>query len=355
MYLHKFILVMGVFLFHTLFAESLFENTEQKQELDSVKLHMPPARPTVTDVKFHVDEISEIDVVENSFNMIGYMELNWEDPRLKFDVQVEGTPEKVYIRDEAEEKLDSIWWPDIEFINALQKREIKNSYLSIMHTGKIVYKEKFSVVLAGEFDLFRFPFDSQKLEVEIESFSWPAHSLEFHTENSHFTFRDEFHIPEWKIEEIETEIVQKKRPQNEAKFYELEVNIELKREAGYYLWKVMLPMIVIVIVLMFVFLIDPTDLGDRLQVSFIGILTVVAYQFVIADKLPNIPYFTLADGILTCSFVIMILTTLQSAYVKILSEKNLDAANRFDKLSMIYYLGMYLLAMLVVFVYHYFK
>jgi len=44
-----------------------------------------------------------------------------------------------------------------------------------------------------------------------------------------------------------------------------------------------------------VFWMDKSLLGDRLSISFIGILTVVSYQILLGETLPRIAYFTLTN------------------------------------------------------------
>ena len=59
---------------------------------------------------------------------------------------------------------------------------------------------------------------------------------------------------------------------------------------------VILPLVVIVLLSFSVFWMDRSSVGDRLGVSFIGILTGVAYQLVMSDHLPRISYVTLMHG-----------------------------------------------------------
>lgn len=52
-----------------------------------------------------------------------------------------------------------------------------------------------------------------------------------------------------------------------------------------------------------------SSLGDRISVSFIGILTAVTYQVILSEILPRISYLTLInDGFLGVSFFIMSMT-----------------------------------------------
>jgi hypothetical protein len=50
---------------------------------------------------------------------------------------------------------------------------------------------------------------------------------------------------------------------------------------------------------------DRSSLGDRMDISFLGILTIVAYQIMFGDILPRISYTTLIHVFLFISFVTM--------------------------------------------------
>jgi nitrogen fixation/metabolism regulation signal transduction histidine kinase len=65
--------------------------------------------------------------------------------------------------------------------------------------------------------------------------------------------------------------------------------------------------------------------GDRLSISFIGILTVVAYQMVLGDILPRISYFTLTNGFLNLSFIIMCASVVINLRVSILDRQGKSA------------------------------
>ena len=49
-------------------------------------------------------------------------------------------------------------------------------------------------------------------------------------------------------------------------------------------------------------------MGDRISVSFVGILTAVAYQIVVGDLLPHVSYITVMHGFLNFSYLIMCAT-----------------------------------------------
>jgi hypothetical protein len=81
-----------------------------------------------------------------------------------------------------------------------------------------------------------------------------------------------------------------------------------------------------------VFWMDTSSLGDRISVSFIGILTVVTYQVILSEILPKISYFTLInDGFLSFSFFIMCMTVIVNLRVGYLDRHGMsEAGDRFD-------------------------
>ena len=68
--------------------------------------------------------------------------------------------------------LDDIWNPDVEVINQHTPRSIANWVITIDDEGTVVYEERFTAELSSDFDLRRFPFDSQRVRMVVESFRY---------------------------------------------------------------------------------------------------------------------------------------------------------------------------------------
>ena len=81
-----------------------------------------------------------------------------------------------------------------------------------------------------------------------------------------------------------------------------------------------------------VFWMDQSSVGDRVSVSFIGILTVVAYQIVLSEILPRISYVTLMNGFLNMSFFVVCASVLVNLWVGSLDRRGQSAAgDRIDR------------------------
>ena len=135
-------------------------------------------------------------------------------------------------------------------------------------------------------------------------------------------------------------------------FSEFLMTIHVTRQFGFYIWKVLFPLIILVIMCFAVFWMDDEGLSSRLGVGFTGVLTVVAYQFIATGSLPKVPYITLMDSYIAFSFVIMVVTIFQSIVVSGYNKDDKkETALRIDKISryifpLVYIIGIGVLTIL---------
>ena len=102
--------------------------------------------------------------------------------------------------------------------------------------------------------------------------------------------------------------------------YRVQLELTLDRNPSNIIWKILLPLALLVLSMWAIFWMGKDSLGDRLNISFIGILSVIAYQFLIAGDTPRIDYFTFVDSFLLISFAILFTTILESIWVHWLIE-----------------------------------
>lgn len=307
----------------------------QQGEEDEIYFGFPPNPdgPTLVGMGLFIDEISDINELDESFSVEAYMELIWCDPREAFDESEIGVTQKILVRNDADAKLDQIWWPTIAIVNEVGGRETKNLELIIAADGTVRYKEKFSVAIENHFELTRFPFDSQELEIEIESFTWDASFVIFHVEADRMGISDEVTPAAWRVGSIDAYVESAQEIRERTAFSEFKMTINVARDAGFYVWKVLMPLLVLVFISWAVFWISVDDLAGRLGVLFTGILTVVAYQLVLSSGLPPVSYFILTDVLIGYSFLLMTLTVVENISLSALHRSGREAqAERMDRI-----------------------
>ena len=288
------------------------------------------AGPTLVDIGMYIVSVTNIDEVENSFEVEAFTDMVWCDPRLAFDPEEVGVEEKLFLEEDAVTYLEGVWWPDVTFINEAEPVEIENQLLRVFPGGSVKYQLILGLNLEGKFDLQKFPFDAQILPIQMESFAWDKNILEFHSQQDRIGFSDEFQLPEWDVNSVRTKVVERKEVRDRSPFSEFIVEIEVLRLRGYYLYKILFPLLLLIISSWSVFWMSRDALADRLGVSLTGTLSVVAYQFLISDSLPRISTITFMDSIILISFTFMILTIFENVAVSSIIEDDEKRAEQID-------------------------
>jgi len=139
-------------------------------------------------------------------------------------------------------------------------------------------------------------------------------------------------LPDWKITGFETkELPYTVIPGYDSPGYAFEFTAE--RHVQYYIWKIILPLVLIVLMSWSVFLIDPTNAGTKIGVATTAMLTLIAYRFVVESQVPRVPYLTrldifiLADTLLILSSLFMV--TMTAFLVRIEKE---NVARKIDRI-----------------------
>jgi hypothetical protein len=260
-------------------------------------------KPVDVQIGFYLEEVLRIDEGANTFDVKGYLSLVWTDPRLKFSATDEGLPAKIYLEEDARLLLEKIWWPDIEFVNETRKREVNNEEVIVSADGRVEYKERFATTLATRYDMWAFPFDSQKLVMDIESFAWSSDDLTFRVQDNIVGFSTEFFLPGWDVLDVRETIRSHQEPRDRAPFSELEAVITIRRDPGFFLWKFLFPLTVVMLLVTGVLWMPPDLIKDRVGATLTGILTSAAYGFTIGRYMPEHVYATYLDSLVLFALI----------------------------------------------------
>ncbi len=88
----------------------------------------------------------------------------------------------------------------------------------------------------------------------------------------------------------------------------LQVEIVAERRPGHLVRVVVLPLMLIVALSWVIFWMDRESLSNRINISFIALLTVVAFQIMVEQALPAIPDLTLMAGFLAINYLLLAAT-----------------------------------------------
>lgn len=278
----------------------------------------PPHQPTKVQIGVYLVALTRVDPPSESFPTFKaeiFLDLKWHDPRLAFDPSEVGTDREVFLEHEAELELERIWWPDVEFDNAQGERHVEARELVILPDGSIEYSERFNCEFVTHPDLRKFPFDAQHFDIRIESFAWDERFLVFVPYDAKIGFNPEHQSSqEWDVQNVSALVDKKNEVRSDAAFSAFTLRIDVQRNSGYYIWKIVLPLFLIVVFTWSTFWMPGEPSTGRMQRAFLALLTVVAFNQVVSKNLPRISYVTFMDSAVFLAFGFVGLTVVTIMY-----------------------------------------
>ena len=278
--------------------------------------------PTKVAIGFYINDIHRINDVNETFQVDFYLNLKWKDPRLA------GKDKQTTY------KAENIWQPPINIINQISVQSRSVDELTVDPDGTVYYWERFLVQLTAHMNLARFPFDTHPLAVMIEPFPYASDEVVFVIDSARTGWPKGFSVPDWKIRTIRANVSESFFAPEKAKYSRLICAITASRRYAYYVWKIIIPLILIVIVSWSVFWISIKEIGTQLTVAVTAMLTVVAFHFLVSGDLPQIAYQTRLDRYILICYIIVFLAVLESVITHILdSTERTNAARRVAQVS----------------------
>ncbi len=302
----------------------------------------PPASPTIVRCAIVVLDVIDIDDVNESFTAEIAVVANWHDPRLAFDAAAEGTDRKLFQGGYQFAEIFTGWWPQFLIVNEAGSGETHGIRLEVHPDGTVRYLEHRSVQLETPMRLHAFPFDTQRLRAVLVPFGDRADEVVLEVDDRYADTTDELvhrnqdvNVAGWDLQHLSMAVDETNlaTTTGQERFSRLVTTIQLRRRSWQFVWQMIFPLLVIVSMMWSIFWIDAGTLADRLNVSFIGVLTIVAYQFVVVEHMPRMSYLTFTDVLLLVSFVAMAATIPQSLAMHALVRRGAeDRARRLDRI-----------------------
>ena len=231
---------------------------------------------------------------------------------------------------------------------ALYTKEIGDSknelYVTSSQEGNLIFN--------NDFNLRSFPFDRQTLKIKLyDSFYLPEKRLLF---SSTYMMRDLDYfwknkkINGWDILGAEADSGTYKDPNQRNSKSAMTIKIPIERKHGYYIFKVIFPIILILMVCWSVVWVDPKELEARLTITIVCLLSLIAYNFVIDSELPKLEYLTVLDWIVLTSYIYATIPNFLSIISFRLQKTNLKLSKKLETLSKRYGLSSYMLGVLLI-------
>lgn len=251
--------------------------------------------PIKVEVLIFILDLFSINSVDQQSSLDLLIRMRWHDESLK------GQPDSMRFVN-----ADSIWTPQLRIVNARDMKTIVRELAGVASDGTVTYRERHVGTITTRMDLADFPFDEHTIQIRAVATAREQVELEMETNRTGQT--ETFTVTNWETEPGRAYLAPFSAAGRE--FASVVYEIDAVRHTGYWIWKVMFPLLLIVAMSWTVFWIDSSNLGPQIGTATASMLTLIAYRFSLGSLLPRVSYFTRMDSFVTGSTLLVFLVLL---------------------------------------------
>ena len=288
------------------------------------------------------------------------VQLAWDNDKLLFNLsKLLDIPDKeLNCQFQKSQELDNIlkkiWYPtfdtnqtgssieniDYDSLLITNDKDKPHSFLLVQH---IDYLGK------NKSDFQKFPFDQISMTADFEFQDSDLNHSKIYKPELTINKGNEI-LYEWQIHDHSINCCQSEIYGQGTK-QTINYSFELKRKYGYYVLKIIFPVVLLVWLSFMVFAIHAKELESKLAVSMGSLLTLVAYNFVFGDDVPKLNYITILDAWILLSYLFAGLSTVITvySYFDYYRDKQTGTFNTLDKKLRIIVPGLYHASMIILF------
>jgi hypothetical protein len=259
-------------------------------------------RPTAVRIALVIRNITAIDEVKEDWQVTGLLMAKWSDPSLSYRPRKRG---QLY-----RDLPTTMWKPAFDFANEETPTQFRFIDFYAKPDGTVVYTQAFSATLSTSLDLRRFPFDSQLLPVVVEARGDDLDRtiLKPDPQDSALANRGYVGLAQW----VPLSITQSTGTVagSASRASNVEFNLKVQRRPKSYIWKFIVPLLLLVIVSWVTFWLSHEEFKtkDQLQSAVATLLIIVAFNITATSLLPRTEYMTYIDAVLFASFIFVVIS-----------------------------------------------
>jgi Neurotransmitter-gated ion-channel ligand binding domain/Neurotransmitter-gated ion-channel transmembrane region len=315
-----------------LFVVSLAISIQLVRSAEAPALIERPASgngPTQVSVGIWIVDINNIDSAQQSFTADIAVVLRWKDARLAHT----GTGLVHYA-------LDQIWTPRVGIANETSSvvRKFPES-AEVESDGTVLYRQRYVGSFTQPLRLQTFPFDRQSFRIQFVAIRYQPNEVVFVADEK--WIRDGVRqaaglspsvtLADWTVERWDAKPdVYALTPRMQYSGYVFEFTA--RRNVEYYILKVILPLVLIVMMSWSVFWTEPTNSNTQFSIAVTSMLTLIAYRFAVDTQLPRLPYMTRLDAFFLVSTLLVFLSLIEVLVTTVLdNNQQLERAKAIDR------------------------
>lgn len=181
------------------------------------------------------------------------------------------------------------------------------------------------------FSLKRFPLEHHKVSLAIEDNTYDVSRILYKFDQADSGLDPAVEVPGWKIRKWEgsagihhypTNMGDLSVGQTGSDYGTVRFEVEVTRPVNFFLWKMMLPVIMVLLANWTALLLHPTQLASRVAMTGTALLTTVFLEQGYSSNLPEVSYLVLMDKIYVVVYLLIIASLIQVVVQGALEKKH---------------------------------
>lgn len=276
----------------------------------------PEGSQTTVNVSVRMLDIDEISGAKQNFTANVAVLAMWKDSRLA------GASGRRSM------SLRDIWHPELQVMNQQRLSTTFPLMAQIEPDGRVSVIQRYWGQFSNPLALHDFPFDQHGFKVEIAALAGGPDEIEILATMSgqrRSGMADKLSLPDWDITEWNVHANSEAFDEGLTSMVGVNFEFHAKRRLGYYMIKVLLPLLMIVMMSWIVFWIHPSESGSQISVSITSMLTLIAYRFALGASLPVVSYLTKMDWFILVSTILVFVALLEAVLTSRLVKMGKEA------------------------------
>ncbi|XP_076249862.1 glycine receptor subunit alpha alkaliphile isoform X2 [Calliopsis andreniformis] len=266
-----------------------------------VKEMRPPSKqgmPVIVDFDIFVADINSINVEDMDFRVDMFVGQSWIETRLDMpeDIFEEGDDYVTL----PPEFFDSLWQPDLYFLNAkvseIAALNHKFSSVTLYRNKTVKYSARMHAIIACQMEFQLYPMDIQICPIYIESFSYHKQKLRLRWGTGGVTVNPELKLLQYDIgKPMVAEETVDYTLEKSGNFSRLVVYFRFERQIGHHLIQTFAPSTLVVMLSWFSFWLGLDAIPGRMALLITSMLTLVTMFTGLKSDIPPVAYVKALD------------------------------------------------------------
>jgi len=256
--------------------------------------------PTRVSVAMTVADVTDISDADQNMTTDIRAVMSWTDPRLG---GLEG----------CRFALDKVWFPPVMLANSANLRQaltLARNQVAVGPGGTVTYVQRYTGEISTYHKLQDFPFDSHVFRILVLAPDLGPDQLQLVAGDARLAQR--LNIEGWDVRGVSLSAADQTLPGVGEPRSVLTLGIDVHRQAGFYLFRVLLPLVLVVMMSWAIFWVPPGKYEFQIGLAASSMLSVIAFSLSMSSRLPTLGYLTALDKMLIWAICLVFLSMVQA-------------------------------------------